>query len=381
MISISDFSGLLHLLYSAPLEPDKWNTFLDRLCELTRSTSGVMICADSRLGSSVRSQGGKKAWSREELEMYSTRFGTKDPYRLPMLRKRVLGLQNCEDLVPTPTLMNNEMYQQLIAPAGLRYPSLMLLSCELQRLETISFWRTLDEGPMEEAVNDVLRLLVTHIQSALRIRRALGVVEDQLAGANSMLDASVVPTFLLRADAALLHANNAAKNLLEQADGLRLYNGKLAATDGKLNDSFRQFLQTAAAKGKPGWAVSEHVFSLPRQSKSTNLHVLASPVPQSNGESTYNLVLVAGDPDRDSSYSPAALHHLFGLTLAESEVANGLLTGYTLEEIAAIRSTTIGTIRNQTKTILAKTQTRKQSDLILLLKSLPKIAAESPRPH
>ena len=62
------------------------------------------------------------------------------------------------------------------------------------------------------------------------------------------------------------------------------------------------------------------------------------------------------------------------LTEAETEVANGLLTGYSLEEVAALRKVKIGTVREQVKSILAKTGTSKQSEMVKLLMTLPRMA-------
>jgi len=52
-------------------------------------------------------------------------------------------------------------------------------------------------------------------------------------------------------------------------------------------------------------------------------------------------------------------------------VANGLLTGYSLEEIAALRRVSIGTVRQQVKAMLGKSGTSRQSDLVRLLLNLP----------
>ncbi len=67
------------------------------------------------------------------------------------------------------------------------------------------------------------------------------------------------------------------------------------------------------------------------------------------------------------------LREHYGLTSAETEVANGLLTGFALKEIAALRKVTVGTVRDQIKSILAKTGTGKQAELVTLLMKLPKL--------
>jgi DNA-binding NarL/FixJ family response regulator len=71
------------------------------------------------------------------------------------------------------------------------------------------------------------------------------------------------------------------------------------------------------------------------------------------------------------NYPDEVLRALYGLTPAQTEVANGILTGYTLEEIAFLRKVSIGTVRQQVKAILSKTGTDRQSDLVRVLMTLP----------
>lgn len=58
---------------------------------------------------------------------------------------------------------------------------------------------------------------------------------------------------------------------------------------------------------------------------------------------------------------------IHGLTPAETEVVRGLLRGCSLAEIAKERHVRISTIRSQLSSVLAKTNCRRQSDLLLRL--------------
>jgi DNA-binding CsgD family transcriptional regulator len=102
------------------------------------------------------------------------------------------------------------------------------------------------------------------------------------------------------------------------------------------------------------------------------LQLLASPVPQERGAGPDAAVLLlATDPERPVHVNDDLLRASYGFTAAEVEVANGLLTGYSLEEIAALRRVSIGTVRQQVKAILGKSGTSRQSDLVRLLLNLP----------
>ncbi len=71
------------------------------------------------------------------------------------------------------------------------------------------------------------------------------------------------------------------------------------------------------------------------------------------------LLLLVTDPDRPVHLRDDLMRSQYALTRAETEVANGLLTGYSLEEIAALRHVSVGTARDQLKSIFGKTGTKR----------------------
>jgi DNA-binding CsgD family transcriptional regulator len=374
MISVESFSELLAVLYSAPLQPERWERFLDLLCEYTRSRSSFLICADSRAGLSVREQGGVKH-DPDALAAYARDYAGRDPFLLPLLESGRAGVIHPEDLLSRSGLEASDMYRYLNAPRGYRYPGLVALTCSLRRLEVISFWRTGEEGYLDADSVRLLELLVPHLQSAMEIRQALGTAHARAQGAEAMADASETPTFLLNGDGELLHANAAAREMLGEGDGLTLQKGVLTAAKNSMRKPLRGLLAGAkpnagaTAGGLSGFGVPRPL-SLERVSGRRPLQLLASPVV---GHGSGTVLLLATDPERPVVLRDDVLREHYGLTSAETEVANGLLTGFALKEIAALRKVTVGTVRDQIKSILAKTGTGKQAELVTLLMKLPKL--------
>ena len=217
MISLEAFSELLEVLYATPLHHEQWGRFLTLLCEHTGSKGGFLIGANCRQDLSIQAQGGAGV-EASVTQAYKDVYAPQDPYRLPMLRSGRTGVVDCEALVPTEELLQSEMYRKVIAPAGFRYPTLIVLTCTIHRLEGISFWRTLDEGPMDKDCNHLLELLVPHIQSMLEIRQVLGVAAQQMADAEVMADASSTAAFLLSPQGEIRHCNSAARALLQSGE-------------------------------------------------------------------------------------------------------------------------------------------------------------------
>ncbi len=61
------------------------------------------------------------------------------------------------------------------------------------------------------------------------------------------------------------------------------------------------------------------------------------------------------------------LQATFALTRSEAEVALAMVRGASLRQIAEARGVSINTVRNQVKSAMAKTATRRQIDLVLVV--------------
>jgi DNA-binding CsgD family transcriptional regulator len=83
-----------------------------------------------------------------------------------------------------------------------------------------------------------------------------------------------------------------------------------------------------------------------------------------------NCIFIVTSVRRIEPPSAAVLQSLFGLSPAEARVARGIASGRTLGAIAGDMGRSRETVRCQLKTVLAKTGTRRQLDLAVLLSGL-----------
>lgn len=380
MVSLEAFSDLLQVLYSAPLQQELWQRFLTTVCEYTGSNLGVFISADTRMGLSVLASGGQQGESATVLD-YNQQFAQKDPFRPAIVRRcrnqNPVGVYSEDELVPSQAFLQSEIYQGLLGPANLRYAAITILACTVRKLDAISLWRTPEEGPVNADSRRLLELLIPHVQTALEVRRVLGVTEQRLAGAEAMANASPTATFVLTRQGGIQHWNSAAEILVRSGDGLALADGCLAACDSEGGAALAKLFHNAAL---PSSSFSEsqpsHFLSLSRPSRKRPLQLIVTPLPETHRHrSKADLLLLVTDPERPSNFPDDALRALYDLTPAETEVANGLLMGYSAEEIACLRQVSASTIRQQVKSMLNKTGTSRQSDMIRLLMTLPQVPA------
>jgi DNA-binding CsgD family transcriptional regulator len=373
MVSLQEFSELLGVLYSAPLDQVQWERFLALLSQRTQSRLAVFLCADGRLGISCLAHGGNIPSDRVNVLAYNQRYAGSDPFRAPCLRNPRPRIVQGDDLLPNQGLLQTDLYRDLLAPILCRYATLLILAQTVRRIEVITIWRTIDQGPMEDDYTQFLHLLFPHIQKALEIRQVLGVANQRLAGAEAMANASPTATFLLTEQGRLLHHNAAADALLSDGNALTLEENTLVASNVQSRQALRSMLlMTATPSFTPSTPSPSHALALPRRDNRQPLQLLATPVPLTHRtHSGADLMLLVTDSEKSCFFPDNVLRTVYSLSAAETEIANGLLMGYSLGEIASLREVTSGTVRSQVKSLLSKTGTARQSDLVRLLMTLP----------
>jgi DNA-binding CsgD family transcriptional regulator len=379
MISATSVSELLAVLYAAPLNEEQWEVFLTLLCHHTGSVNAHFFCGDSRLGVSLHASGGNIPQAKDLRGQYNSRYVLKDPFRTALIRKGRTGVYQDEELLPNEGLLKSEMYQKLVVHFGVRFATLVPLTVSVRRFEAISLWRSPDQGPMDAESVRLLELLIPHLQSALEIRHALGITHQRLAGAEAIANASSTAAFILNRRGYVVHRNAAASALLAEEGLLTIEDGALVAADGASRLELQAIITktcTRSVAPSDTWQTNAIALSCPDGQRS--LQLLATPLPIAPGVSSgAEVLLLVTNPGKQVSFPDGILTELYALTFSEVEIANGLLMGYSLHEIASLRHVSTGTVRNQLKTILSKTGTVRQSDLVRLLMSLPQLPPQA----
>lgn len=382
MVSVEALSALLHTLYTAPLQPDNWQHFLTQVSQCTRATSGFFISADTRSGLAVLAEGGPDP-NHALVRNYNRDYSKTDPFRIAVIRhsrqSNPVGVYAEDELVPARDFLESPLYRELLLPVDLRYAAISILALSVRRFDAISLWRTTESGPVDSDSRRLLELLIPHVQTALETRRVLGLTEQRLASAEAMANASATATFVLTSKGGIEHLNTAAEFLIGSNDGLTVSDDRLAACGTQANASLGRLLQEVSS---PSFSVSDsqpsHFLSLERPSGKRPLQLIATPLPETHRQRSYaDLLLLVTDPDKPPSFPDDALRALYDLTPAEAEVANGLLMGYSLEEIACLRRVSNGTVRQQVKGMLSKTGTSRQSDMVRLFMALPQVPTQT----
>lgn len=150
-------------------------------------------------------------------------------------------------------------------------------------------------------------------------------------------------------------ANAAARRILERE--VDAAPGGLG--DARLYGALQQLLRRAKTR------LPAESFSWVATSANDDIALALSQVAHATGDGTSIVILL--DLDAHPEPNPAHLQHLFGLTLAETRLALQMARGNTPSEVARTRQLSRTTVRSQLASVFAKTQTRRQSELVALL--------------
>ena len=242
MVSLEAFSELLQVLYSAPLQQEQWQRFLAMVSEHTRSRNSYFLSADTCRGLAALAQGGKLN-DPTVIAEYNKSFSRSDPFRTAVIRQSRTGVFTEDELLPGDGLLRTAIYRDFLVHWQFRHATITVFALSVRRFDVISIWRTPDEGPMDSDSRKLLELLIPHVQTALEIRRVLGLTEQHLASAEAMANASATATFVLTQKGNVLHSNTAAERLIRERDGLILEHGRLTTSDPESTDAMtRLFL-------------------------------------------------------------------------------------------------------------------------------------------
>lgn len=229
----------------------------------------------------------------------------------------------------------------------------------------VCWYRPPGARPFHDGARRRLQRLVPHLQRAMLLQRRISwLVPDRGSAA---IEAMNVAAFVLDAQARIAHCNDAAAAFLRAAGGSAARGGWLRAIGERctpaLADALRVCTPTqpvrmaALMPGAPPQVLACTVVSLPQwgawQPQAGGLFLVLLELPRADGARVVRDV--AG---------------LFGLTPAETRVLGALLAGRSPAEIAEAGGAALPTVRTQMSAIFAKTGTRSQTELMLLLRAM-----------
>ena len=364
-----DFAHIVDLFYEAALQPEHWRTTLHEMSLHLRAEGTCLMAWPGPHTETLCSEGldelakvyCDEAWYKRDLRMA----------RAVALRHTKVVLRE-SDLFSLEELDTLPFNTEFINRLGFRWVAGTFIGESRGRLTAFVAERKARAEPFGAEEVAVIQALNPHMRRAAEIASRLG--EAKNAGMLDAFEELGCAAILLDFGGRVQHMNKQARRHLGQ--DIHLLHGQLSTANKQANHAFQQLIADLLRPPSPE-ANAPILANVPRQN-GRPLFAYGMPVARSAQEIFQHskAILILVDPDEQSSPPEIVLRHGFNLTPAESRLALALGEGDTLHEFALRQGVSVGTVRIQLKAVMAKTSTRRQSELVALLGRLSRANAK-----
>ncbi|GJD77805.1 transcriptional regulator [Methylobacterium gregans] len=368
-------SGLIDRFYEAALHPELWRETLEACARVFGAEGALMLpgpdapleLACSPFLDAAIADGLGRGWLAHNPRVLRGIPAMRDPARV-LTEQHIFSPRELDHLPFNAEYVNAHGLRHFagcyLVPAGGR--SLML-----------SLERAPRSGAFTPAEVEAMERVVPHLQRAGRL--ALRIAEARAGSTLEAFDLLRCAGLLLDGAGAVLRMNGRAAALM--GAGLTVLQGALIAQHGPSNAALGRLIGSVL-----GGAVGPRRGSLgpvcrpvavprpvaPGALPAAPLLVHAAPLPGAAGDlfQQARAVLLIVDPAEAHPPAEGLLRELYGLTAAEGRLARMLGDGRDLGEAAVALGVAVSTARTQLKAVFAKTGTRRQAQLAVLLAGL-----------
>lgn len=365
--SEEDVLKLVGMTYEAALDEKKWPSFLETFASAVGGSS-ALLRTNSMLNQSASFNaciGYDPTWQAA----YCQHFVKGDYYNHVMSQYVPGQIFSSGRNIDQRELHKTEYYNDYLLPQDKPYSlGVFLLKDDSQSL-VLGIQRGKSVGAFGEAESRLMSTLVPHVTRAVQLHQKIHTETAKKKQAQSALDQMRMGVILTNRSGTPLYLNRAAELMMSQGIGLGLFHHKLAVHCASETTQLLKMISDAAPGTKAPAVGGDMRITLPN--KVDYLHCVVAPVaPECSfmlNTSGADCVAVFLSRPGGLQLSPKRLVTLYKITPAEARLAARLSALRTVEEAADDLGVTVSTARSQLKSVFAKTGTRSQSELLMLL--------------
>jgi DNA-binding CsgD family transcriptional regulator len=371
-----DDDSTLEAIYGAALAPEKWPEALGAVAAELLATSGFCFSTHSETDPGavlhVHNQ------SVEMLDQFGSYWHTEDEWALAAHRRgfmklgpRMPAVLLGSELVPNGQLVKTPFYNEFCLPHDMTAMMGTILFDGSEEdgmpFTNLCFYRPPSHPDFEAEHKERLARLLPHFRRAARIQwRVTAAVNEQ---ARNALGAIHVASIVLDSRGSIQHTNELGREFLETLPAGCVQFGQLRSLGSKCAPEMRQAM-SACSDSNP---VRISAYSAEPQARvigATLVRFLSNCAVMTQAQGDDRYLLLVDLPRAKGAQVAASVAQLFGLSVAEVRVLGRLLDGQIPADIAALSGISLPTVRTQISSLLSKTCTRGQSELVLLLRDI-----------
>lgn len=375
----ADLSALLGIIYDTITDQSGWTPALNALSEYLGSVVGNVFLRppdkELFLIDTITGADPEGAQVYREISHLDVRW----PASLMNIGKVINDVEAFQNGEYENSLVYNELFRHF----HMRYSMTAVLPVTQGLVGGLAIMREERMGYYSPQEVENLTLILPHISRCLAIQRRMQELEERADDLVAALDGLPTAGIILTAKRKIVCMNRQAEELLK-GPGFKVSREHLHAELSSDTNRLEEVVTTAARQADGQFhpiAGPIPLIRIPRVGQSS-LEVLAIPLRpryllRTDTEAHARVLLLVYDPERRPTLNHALLEQLFDLTPSEAFIAARLAEGLSINEIAAIRQSSVSTIRTHVKRIFMKTGATRQGELVQMILISPALVWNS----
>lgn len=362
------FDEIVGRLYEAAVNPDLWRPTLLNAAAWTGAHSFHMFTWDRHDGRPLFAMVSHDHL-QERIRLYNAYYHRVDPVLEHALTKSTGGFIASQEFFDDRFVNRNEYYQDFLVSNNQCWITGGTLQLGNGVDAVLAMVRNHDAGRFDSEELKRARRFWTHYHKATSLFvQTESLRREAVVGARGLeqVEIGVVATDGV---GRVLFINAQAEATMKASGRISVRDGRLAASDPALGDVLRKALESAdrgtSSSGLPIAA---------RTSTEEDLLITVAPLgdttPMWGMLARPSVLVLIRSRSRQRMVTASQLMQLFALTPAEARVARALAQGQSLEGYASDCGISSATVRTQLRSVLGKTGTGRQQDLVRLLASI-----------
>ncbi|KAB0682961.1 helix-turn-helix transcriptional regulator [Aureimonas leprariae] len=368
---------IIEAIYAAAGRQGTWDEAIRALAAHLRAANGALY-AENLPGDtgplSLDDFAVEFGYDRRDLLDYAEHYCRCNPFSL-YAEHMLYGEPATDDeldamRIPRFRFEESEFYRDWARPQGVRHILGQYVEDVDRRRLTVAFWRPADAGPYDPAERMMLGGAVKHVRRAIALDARLRLAEAEI---KALLDRSRLAVLTLGRNGRIRQTNAAADALLANGAGLLARSGRLRTAVPADQAALDRLVACIFDPRRLVWAENARL-PVRRTDGGAPFVVRIAACAQGIGpfaaDRTASAVLTVEGLDVDGAKLRERLARRFAMTPAQTRLALVLRSGHTLAAAAAELGISYETARSHLKAVFACTDTRRQAELVLLLREI-----------
>lgn len=356
-----DVIAAISRIHAAGLDAEKWP---EALSDIARLSGGHGASLEMLERPSLR-HSAMYAYGLPAVGAYLEHYAPMCP-RIPFAARTPAGSVVYDSQCIDDAAMNaNPFYMEFLAKYDMRHHLGGIVANSSEELILTGVQMSPKQGHPAPAKIKLMALLLPHIQQATDVMRRLGTLADAQRAFERTLDWLADGVLMLGADGTVLYANVAAQAIFRTNDGIALCRGAIEfrSSDAKLKlgAALKAIGDLRDAKTA---TIMHGDFLVERRSGAARYSVSVRPLLGTKERDTAIALIFIHDPLVRNNAAAELFRQAFGLTPAETDVANGLRAGLSADAYARQRKVSPNTVYTHIRRIREKTGCTRMAELI-----------------